>query len=131
MFPLKLRKIGGYSFGQKTWYTAHHLGVDYVATKGTALFAPFDGTIVSQTKGFQGGNTILFKPKGQDVVIRFMHLDKFITKGGFVQKGTWIANTGNTGAATTGAHLHLDISKHALNIGNFSNFLDPEKYDWK
>ena len=131
MFPLKIRKIGGYTFGQRTWYTKHHLGVDYLAIKGTQLFAPFNGYIVSQTKGVQGGNTILFHPDGQDVVIRFMHLDKFVTNGGKVKAGALIAFTGNTGALTTGAHLHLDISKHALNIYNFPNFLDPEKFDWK
>lgn len=131
MFPLKVRKVGGYTFGQRTWYTAHHLGVDYAAIKGTALFAPFNGTIVSQMRGVQGGNTILFHPDGKDEVIRFMHLDRFVTKGGRVKEGDLIAYTGNTGAMTTGAHLHLDVSKHALNIYNFGNFLDPEKYNWK
>jgi len=131
MFPLKVRKIGGYVFGQRAWYTAHHLGTDYVASKGTPLFAPFDGYIVSQTKGVQGGNTILFKPDGQDVVIRFMHLNDFVTRGGKVKKGALVAHTGNTGVMTTGAHLHIDISKHSLNIYNFSNFLDPKKFDWK
>lgn len=131
MFPLKERKVGGYSFGQRTWYTAHHLGTDYRAVKNTPLYAPFDGTIVSQMYGVQGGNTILFHPDKQDVVIRFMHLSRFVTRGGKVKKGDIIGYTGNTGAATTGAHLHVDISKHALNIYNFQNFLDPEKFEWK
>lgn len=131
MFPLKVRKVGGYTFGQRTWYTAHHLGTDYSALKGTPLYAPFDGNIVSQMYGVQGGRTILMKPIGQDVAIRFMHLDRFTTKGGRVKKGDVIAYTGNTGVTTKGAHLHIDISKHALNIYNFSNFVDPERFDWK
>lgn len=130
MFPLKTRKVYGYVFGQKTWYTGKHLGVDYSASKGTELYAPSDGTILSQTKGVQGGNTILFKPKGKNVVMRFMHLNDFATHGGAVKSGQVIAHTGNTGALTTGAHLHIDISKNALNINNFANFLDPEKYAW-
>ena len=31
MFPLARREIGGYAFGQRTWYTSKHLGVDYKA----------------------------------------------------------------------------------------------------
>ena len=131
MFPLKQRAIGGYAFGVRTFYSKHHLGVDYRSATGTPLYAPFDGYIMSQTKGVQGGNTILYKPSGQDVVMRFMHLFKFATKGGKVKKGDIIAYTGNTGAFTTSPHLHLDISKHALNIYDFGNFIDPDKFDWK
>ena len=130
MFPLKERKIGGYKFGQKTWYSAHHLGVDYVAKKGTELYAPFDGEVIKKFWGVQGGNTIWFKPTGQNVIIRFMHLSDFVG-GGEVKSGQVIGHTGNTGATTTGAHLHLDISKGNVNIWDFNNFLDPEKYDWK
>jgi murein DD-endopeptidase MepM/ murein hydrolase activator NlpD len=131
MFPLKQRQVGGYSFGQKTWYSARHLGTDYRAAKGTPVYAPFDGTVVSQTRGVQGGNTVLFKPAGQDVVIRFMHLDRFATGGGKVRKGDVIAYTGNTGALTAAPHLHVDISRHALNLGDFWNFVDPERFDWR
>jgi murein DD-endopeptidase MepM/ murein hydrolase activator NlpD len=130
MFPLREKKIGGYLFGRKTWYSSRHLGVDYVAAKGTSLFAPFDGEIVKRFWGVQGGNTIWFKPDGQNVVIRFMHLSAF-NANGKVKSGQIIGYTGNTGSLTKGAHLHLDISKGTVNIWNFANFLDPEKYDWK
>lgn len=131
MFPLRERKIGGFTFGQKTWYSSRHLGVDYVAAKGTQLFAPFDGEITRQFWGVQGGNTIWFKPKGQTVVMRFMHLADFVGHTGQVKSGQVIGHTGNSGALTKGPHLHLDISMVFVNIYDFSNFLDPEKYDWK
>lgn len=132
MFPLKTRKIGGYKFGQKTWYTAHHLGVDYSAKLGTKLFAPFNGKIVQVLIGKQGGKTIWFKPDNDNVIIRFMHLSEFKVKtGDKVKEGDLIALTGNTGSATTGPHLHLDISKKTVQLSNFANFLDPEKYQWE
>jgi murein DD-endopeptidase MepM/ murein hydrolase activator NlpD len=131
MFALQERKIGGFKFGQKTWYTAHHLGVDYVAKSGTKLYAPFDGQIQKEFTGTQGGLTIWFKPNNADMVMRFMHLSKFVAKAGKVKEGDVIGLTGNTGSATTGAHLHLDISKKNVQISNFSNFLDPEKYQWE
>lgn len=126
MFPLKKRIIGGYTFGQKTWYTSRHLGVDYKA-KYDNLYAPFDGVVVKKW-GPQGGNTIWFNPVGQPVIIRFMHLSK-ILKTGKVKEGELIAVTGNTGLSR-GAHLHLDISKGTVQITNFPNFIDPEKFVW-
>lgn len=127
MFPLKVRQIGGYTFGQPTFYSNFHLGTDYVADYNK-LYAPFDGE-VSTSVGPQGGKTIQFKPVNQDVVIRFLHLEQFI-KVGTVQAGDLIARTGNTGAST-GPHLHLDISKHSLDLSNINNFIDPEKFNWE
>jgi len=130
MFPLKSRLISGYRFGQRTWYTKKHLGVDYSANF-EPLYAPFDGIIERQFKGKQGGKTIWFKPKGQDIIIRFMHLSEFKTNV-IVKQGDIIAITGNSGLFTTGVHCHIDISKNNyVNIYNFNNFINPELYDWE
>jgi len=131
MFPLKSKAIGGFTFGQK--YPASfgslaghpHLGVDYKANF-VELRAPFDGRI-ERHDGTQGGITLWFFYKG--FVMRFMHLSE-VRKTGEVKEGDLIAITGNTGSATTGAHLHLDISKNNININNFSNFVNPEGFDW-
>ncbi len=130
MFPLAQKEIGGYKFGQRTWYTSKHLGVDYKANK-SPLVAPFDGVIVNTLKGFQGGLTIWYKPNHDNVVMRFLHLDKIeVSKGQNVSKGQRIGTTGNTGFFSTGPHLHLDISRGNVNLGDFNNFLDPESYNW-
>lgn len=130
MFPLKTRKTCGYGYGAKTFYSAHHLGQDYTAATGRKLFAPFDGEILKQFTGTQGGKTIWFKPKDDNVIMRFMHLSEFKAKVGKVKEGDIIALTGNTGSATTGAHLHIDISKKEVIISDWKNFKDPEKYEW-
>ncbi len=127
MFPLNQRKIGGYTFGQPTFYSSFHLGTDYTADFNK-LFAPFDGTVTTAF-GPQGGKTIHFRPDNQPIVIRFLHLDQFI-KVGSCKKGELIARTGNTGAST-GPHLHLDISKNNLDLNNINNFIDPEKFNWE
>ncbi|GEM_PF-6528071 len=127
MFPLKKRQIGGYTFGQPTFYSSFHLGTDYVADHDQ-LFAPFDG-IVTTSIGPQGGKTISFRPDGQDILIRFLHLGQFV-KAGHVAMGELIAITDNTGVST-GPHLHLDISKHNLDLNNINNFIDPEKFNWE
>jgi GH25 family lysozyme M1 (1,4-beta-N-acetylmuramidase) len=130
MFPLKQRKIGGYKFSERTWYSSRHLGSDYSAAKGTPLYAPFDGEIIKRFWGVEGGNTIWFKPSGQNVIIRLLHLSAFNARGK-VKSGQIIGYTGNSGSLTKVAHLHLDISKGSVNIWDFNNFVDPETFDWK
>jgi len=119
-----------YHFGERTFYSSRHLGQDYEAVKGTELYAPSDGEIVKAFWGVQGGNTIWFKPDRQNVIIRFMHLLDINRGVKSVKEGQVIGHTGNTGSLTSGNHLHCDISKGTVNIWNFSNFLDPEKYNW-
>lgn len=130
MFPLKQRKTIGYGYGDRTFYSAHHLGQDYRANVGTKLYAPFKGKIISEINGKQGGMTIWFQAEGSTDIMRFMHLSKFVAKIGKVKEGDVIALTGNTGSATTGAHLHIDISKKKVIISDWTNFKDPEKYKW-
>ena len=132
MFPLAKKQIGGYRFLQPTFYSDHHLGTDYKANMGTNLYAPFSGQIIKQVTGSQGGRTIHFKPENQNVIMRFMHLDEYKrSQGDRLKEGDIMAITGNSGSATSGAHLHLDISKGAVNINNINNFLDPETFNWR
>jgi len=139
MFPLLKRQVSGYVFGERTFYSSHHVGVDYHADEGTPLYAPFNGTIVEAFAGVEGGNTIWFKPDNQDVIIRFLHLSRFeSSKGQHVTAGTEIAKTGHSGkiVGTDGQtyiyapHLHLDISKGSVVLSWPGNFIDPETFEW-
>ena len=126
----------GFTFGQiypSGWgpLSGHkHLGLDKICPNGTQLFMPFNGW-VSRHDGPEGGICVWVKPDDQDVVIRFMHLsDKSAISEGHFLEGNTIALTNNTGAST-GGHLHLDISKGSVQINNFSNFIDPETFNWE
>jgi len=120
----------GYRFGEQTFYGSKHLGVDHIVPTGTPLYAPFNGTIVWEGYGSQGGNTLHFRPDDQNIVIRFMHLSEFKKGQVRASEGELIALTGNTGSATTGAHLHTDISKGSVNYNDFNNFINPETFNW-
>lgn len=128
MYPLsnwsKLKR--GYIFGEPTTYSKHHLGLDLIAPKGTPVFAPFDGR-TTKLIGKQGGNTVWFY--WDDLIMRVMHLSEF-GKIGKVKEGDILGYVGSTGSLSTGNHAHLDISKNKVDIYNFANFKDPEKYEW-
>lgn len=117
----------GYHFGDLTFYNAKHLGLDLIVPTGTPVYAPTDGLIISKMTRREGGLTVWFQDSARKLW-RFLHLSKF-ANGFQVKEGAIIAYTGNTGTLSKGAHLHFDISKNnKLQLNNFSNFIDPEKY---
>src|SRR3990167_6948537 len=99
-FPLNEQKVGGYNYGVKTSYSDHHLGVDWVAHY-VSLYAPKNGKILNLLIGPNGGKTIWFQPKGESVIIRWLHLDQWLVeKGQEVKEGQQVAVTGNTGLSS-------------------------------
>lgn len=98
-------------------------GADYVASIGTPLVAPADGTLSKQYTGNQGGKWLWFTDKDGNS-LQFAHLSKYVGGLRVVRKGELIAYTGNTGQLTTGPHLHVQI------ISPSGVRLDPEKYAW-
>lgn len=130
MLPIKnwekLRR--GYLFKQRTWYTKYHLGLDVICQSGTPIYAWQDLTVTSSMYGLQGGNTIQCKISGNKRMFRLMHLLKPVALGKY-KEGDVLALVGSTGALSTGAHLHIDISKNGiLDLKNIDNFEDPEAY---
>lgn len=128
MFPLSARKPRPYAFKQKPWYSIYHLGQDYEANY-VPIYAPFNGKIVRQFWGAQGGNTIWFEGNGQKM--RFMHLSKFTASVGNVKQGQQIGITGNTGLSSA-AHLHIDLPStfDGAFYNNINNFSNPEAFNW-
>ena len=100
-----------------------HLGVDYVAPRGTPVSALGDGTI--QFAGYKGANgnlVILRHPKG--FTTYYGHLQKIrrgIRRGARVAQGDVIGYVGSTGRAT-GPHLDFRMKK-----GN--RFINPLRVD--
>jgi murein DD-endopeptidase MepM/ murein hydrolase activator NlpD len=110
--------------------TQGHNGQDIAVPIGTPVKAPLDGTVVSTASSTDGGNQVilLHQDKGpyQNWKTGYAHLSKVLVKvGDKVKKGQSIALSGNTGAHTTGPHLHFTIS-NAKNIK-----VDPKLYAYK
>jgi murein DD-endopeptidase MepM/ murein hydrolase activator NlpD len=131
-FPLKNWPTvkRGYCFGDKTFYSKHHLGVDLIVPEGTEVYAPADCEITVAENFPQGGNTLWVVFDDEDcgrLIMRCMHLQELKPLGKYAE-GEVIGYTGNTGEYTDGPHLHLDISRHKVKLKNFSNFIDPEIY---
>jgi murein DD-endopeptidase MepM/ murein hydrolase activator NlpD len=116
--------VRSYRFGEPTFYSPRHLGVDYVVPTGTPVYAPSDGRITVAQYFSEGGNTVWYAFDG--VVMRCLHLST-MRPPGFYREGEIIGYTGNTGRST-GPHLHLDISRNAVDLYNFNNFIDPDLY---
>lgn len=100
------------------WTTSTHSGhasqfmVDMIsvsgATWGTPALASAAGTVVTSTFYTDAGNTIVID-HGGGWVTRYLHLaSRAVGVGAAVGQGQQIGAVGNTGSATTGAHLHFE-----------------------
>lgn len=127
MFFLKDKYVIGYVWGSPTFYGTKHLGIDYIVPSGTKIFAPFNGIVVKTFYGTEGGYTTWFRPDGQNVTYRFLHLSKqLVLSGSHVNEGDLIALSGNTGAETTGPHVHFDcFTGNILPVLVYTNFINP------
>lgn len=120
----------GYKFGEKTFYSEHHLGVDHIVPEGTPVYAPVNCSIIVSGNFPQGGNTVHVSFSDQQyekLIMRCMHLTQGMQTGEY-KEGEIIGYTGNTGKYSEGAHLHTDISKQSVILDKFDNFIDPEQF---
>jgi murein DD-endopeptidase MepM/ murein hydrolase activator NlpD len=90
-----------------------HLGVDYVAARGTPVSAIGDGTVrFAGRKGGFGNLIILRHPMGYTTYYGHLsRIAKGIRPGARVAQGEVIGNVGATGIAT-GPHLHFQINRY-------------------
>lgn len=83
-----------------------HTGVDVAASKGTLLYAPYDGTVIASAWDDSYGNYITIVC-GEDLQIRFAHCSALLCHvGDEVKAGDAVAKVGNTGNST-GPHVHV------------------------
>lgn len=117
----------GYGFGQKTFYSEKHLGIDYVTNRTPYKF-PVELLQATFTVGKQGGLTVT-AVDALGYLHRFMHLSEFKTQDPFIKPNTVFGVSGSTGALSKGDHLHWDIRRPRVSRTNlaFVNFVDP---DW-
>ena len=85
-----------------------HRGTDYAARRGTPVFAAGKGRVIRSSYSKANGNYV-FIQHGQNIVTRYLHLDKRKVKvGQRVAQSQVIGTVGSTGAAT-GPHLHYEF----------------------
>jgi len=90
-----------------------HLGVDYVAPRGTPVSAIGDGTVkFAGWKGANGRLIILRHPMGYTTYYGHLsRISKGVRSGAKVAQGDVIGYVGSSGRAT-GPHLHFQMNRH-------------------
>lgn len=93
---------------------AGHKGTDYMADRGTPIYAIADGVVVASTENGPGWGVyvkIAHNIGGQSVTSLYAHMTygtRRVTVGDTVTAGQLIGQVGDTGRAY-GTHLHLEI----------------------
>ena len=88
---------------------ASHPAVDITAPKNSVIKSVLDGSVVAAGWSDEYGYTITIQHEG-DILTTYKHNSKLLKKqGDKVSAGTPIAQVGNTGSLTTGAHLHFEL----------------------
>lgn len=85
-----------------------HAGIDIAASKGTPIYACFDGTVVTASYNQWNGNYLKIQHDNEIMTV-YCHCEKLnVKKGDIVKAGDVIATIGSTGSST-GPHLHFEF----------------------
>lgn len=99
-------------------FGSSHNGIDLHASPGTVIVSPADGVVKNVYYADEGGNQLIIA-HDNGYGTGYAHLTQSLVNiGDRVSQGQQIALSGNTGTATTGAHLHFvltDRSGTAIN----------------
>lgn len=119
--PVPPAKISS-KFGPRNLFGHNfHYGVDISVPNGTPLRALADGKVISTSYDYGGGKTITIK-YNNGMISSYAHCrDATICVGDTVKKGEIVGHTNNTGAYTTGPHLHFSLKDPN------GNYIDPLK----
>lgn len=107
-----------------------HSGVDWARPEGTPIPSIANGTIVLQQWSDVLGNVSVLRVMDKDkklAYVGFCHLAKpGLEVGTKVKEGETIGLVGNTGSASSGAHLHLTVGREIKSVfGPTSVKFDP------
>jgi murein DD-endopeptidase MepM/ murein hydrolase activator NlpD len=110
-----------------------HSGVDWAKPEGTPIPAIANGTIVLQQFSQVLGNVSVLRvmdKQGKLWYVGYCHLKaEGLDVGQKVKEGDTIGFIGNTGSASSGAHLHLTVSKELKGVfGPTSVKIDPIQF---
>jgi murein DD-endopeptidase MepM/ murein hydrolase activator NlpD len=87
-------------------WMSSHTGIDFPVRYGTPVRAATDGTIRTQWHFSYGNLMVITAPDGTETW--YAHLSSTVYQSGYVQAGTVVAYSGNSGKST-GPHLHFEV----------------------
>ncbi|MEZ7891503.1 MAG: peptidoglycan DD-metalloendopeptidase family protein [Candidatus Wallbacteria bacterium] len=100
-----------------------HNGIDIGVPTGTPLKALSSGRVQSVDWNYGGGKTITIK-YDNGMTSTYMHCkDATLSAGATVSQGQVVGHTNNTGAWTTGPHLHFELRNSSGSVINPSNYI--------
>jgi len=110
-----------------------HSGADWARPEGTPIPAISNGTVVLQQWSDVLGNVSVLRVMGHDkklYYVGYCHLKaEGLKVGTKVKEGETVGLVGNTGSASSGAHLHLTVSKELKGVfGPTSVKQDPIQF---
>lgn len=125
----KTNPFGQFPLWQYYPKTGTHIGTDFVVPIGTPILAPKDGEMFKTEVSVPKGNVgiYVFDHMGTTWGLELCHL-KELPKLGKYREGDVIAYSGNTGAATTGAHLHAVMHLNATVTRNYQALQNREAF---
>ena len=92
----------------------YHKAIDIGGITGENIYPTANGTVVSTGYYSDGGNYVIIQHNinGKPYASRYLHMDRvFVNANQKVTRDTPIGTVGNTGSASTGPHLHFNISQ--------------------
>ncbi|TDQ32793.1 M23 family metallopeptidase [Zeaxanthinibacter enoshimensis] len=101
-----------------------HYGIDVVAAKDTPVKAVANGTVIFAEWTADTGYVVILEHKDGYLSVYKHNGSLYKTQGDIVRVGEVIASVGNTGALTTGEHLHFELWHEgtAVNPANYIEF---------
>jgi murein DD-endopeptidase MepM/ murein hydrolase activator NlpD len=98
-----------------------HLGIDVVTKENEPVLAPLKGVVVFSAFSEEDGWVLILNHPNEIVTV-YKHCNKILrTVGDQIRPGDPIALVGNTGASSSGAHLHFEL-------WSANSAVDPLKY---
>lgn len=86
-----------------------HYGVDFVAPKGTSVYASHNAKVIFAGRGFRGYGNLVVLEHPDGITSFYAHLNSIlVSQGQLVDIGHRIGSVGNTGNAR-GVHLHFEL----------------------
>jgi len=100
-----------------------HFAIDIATVKNTPVKATADGTVILAEWTADTGYVVVLRHQDNLISVYKHNASISVAQGDLVKSGEVIAASGNTGALTTGPHLHFELWSEGYPI-NPTNFID-------